>query len=178
MKIKTIMLQDFKNQLRKMGMLPGIMKNRFLIAILISLVSVACTNNDVFFQYKAVTPKGWNKDSLYTFDIKIADTVSAYNIYVNVRNRGEYPYQNLWLFMRKISPDKIQTKDSIECYLADQRGKWLGTGIGSIMEMPILYKQSVKFTQAGTYDYKIVQGMRDSLLLGINDIGMRVETAN
>jgi gliding motility-associated lipoprotein GldH len=158
-----------------MGMLPGIMKNRFLIAILISLVSVACTNNDAFFQYKAVTPKGWNKDSLYTFDIKIADTVSAYNIYVNVRNRGEYPYQNLWLFLNKTTPDKIEKKDSIECYLADQRGKWLGSGIGSVMEMPILYQQNVHFKKTGIYQYKIVHGMRDSVLIGINDIGMRVE---
>ena len=99
-------------------------------------------------------------------------------MYVNVRNRGGYPYQNLWLFLRKISPDKILTKDSIECYLADQRGKWLGSGIGSIMEMPVLYQQNVKFLKSGTYDYKIGHGMRDSILLGINDIGIRVEKVN
>jgi gliding motility-associated lipoprotein GldH len=158
-----------------MEMVPGIMKNRFLLAILISLLTVACSNNDVFFQYKAVAPTGWNKDSLYTFDVKITDTVSAYNVYVNIRNRGEYPYQNLWLFLDKTSPDKIQMKDSVECYLADQRGKWLGSGIGSVMEMPILYQQNARFKKAGIYHYKIVHGMRDSVLIGINDIGMRFE---
>lgn len=157
-----------------MEMLQEIMKNKFLLAILIALISVACKNNDVFFQYKTVAPKGWNKDSLYTFNIKITDTISAYNIYVNVRNRGEYPYQNLWLFLDNTTPDKTQKKDSIECYLADQRGKWLGSGIGSVMEMPILYQQNVRFKKAGTYQYKIVHGMRDSILIGINDIGMKV----
>ena len=154
------------------------MKNKILATILVSLFIVACNNHDVYFQYNTVAINGWNKDTAYVFHVPISDTTATYNIYVNVRNRGEYPYQNLWLFMRKISPDKIQTKDSIECYLADQRGKWLGNGIGSIMEMPILYKQNVKFPQVGTYDYKIVQGMRDSLLIGINDIGMRVEKAS
>ena len=158
-----------------MEMVPGIMKNRLLLATFISLLTIACSSNDVFFQYKAVTPKGWNKDSLYTFDVKITDTVSAYNVYVNVRNRGEYPYQNLWLFLDKTSPDKIQVKDSVECYLADQRGKWLGSGIGSVMEMPILYQQNAHFKKAGIYHYKIVHGMRDSVLIGINDIGMRFE---
>ena len=143
--------------------------------MLISLFALACTTNDVYFQYRSVNSKGWNKDSLYTFDIPINDTTATYNVFVNVRNRGEYPYQNLWLFLSKTNPDRILTKDSIECYLADQRGKWLGYGIGSIMEMPVIYKQNIRFKTIGTYHYKIVQGMRDSILIGINDIGMRVE---
>jgi len=143
--------------------------------MLISLFALACTSNDVYFQYRSVNSKGWNKDSLYTFDIPINDTTATYNVYVNVRNRGEYPYQNLWLFLSKTNPDKIQTRDSIECYLADQRGKWLGSGIGSILEMPVIYQQNIRFKSVGTYHYKIVQGMRDSILTGINDIGMRVE---
>jgi len=151
------------------------MRNRLLLAIFISLTFAACKNNDVFFQYKVVNAKGWNKDSLYTFDIQITDTTSRYNVYVNVRNRGEYPYQNLWLFLNKTSPDKVEMKDSIECYLADQRGKWLGSGIGSVMEMPILYQENIRFNKSGMYRYKIVHGMRDTTLTGINDIGMRIE---
>lgn len=143
--------------------------------IVIAVMAVACTSNDVYFQYKQVASTGWSKDSLYGFDIPITDTAAVYNVYVNVRNRGEYPYQNLWLFLSKTTPDKIQSKDSIECYLADQRGKWLGSGLGSIMEMPVLYQQNVRFKTKGTYRYKIVHGMRDSVLAGINDIGMRVE---
>ena len=149
--------------------------NRSLWAIFISLIAVACTSNDVYFKYQSVASQGWNKDSLYRFDIPIVDTIATYNVYVNIRNRGEYPYQNLWVFLAKTTPDSIESKDSIECYLADKRGKWLGSGLGSILEMPVLYQQNVRFSKSGTYHYKICQGMRDSLLKGINDIGMRVE---
>jgi len=155
-----------------------IMKNRFILAFVFSLLFVGCTSHDVYFQYSPISTNGWSKDTSYVFRIPITDTVATYNVYINVRNRGEYPYQNLWLFLREVTPDTIRTKDSVECYLADQRGKWLGKGIGSIMEMPILYLQNVKFSKPGTYRYDIVQGMRDSLLLGINDIGMRVEKVN
>lgn len=151
------------------------MKNKILSAVAILLLLAGCTGRDVYFQYNPVSANGWSKDTMYVFRVPITDTASTYNIYVNIRNRGEYPYQNLWLFMKRISPDTIQTKDSIECYLADQRGKWLGSGIGSIMEMPVLYQENVRFHKAGIYKYGIVQGMRDSLLTGINDIGMRVE---
>ncbi|MDD4970442.1 MAG: gliding motility lipoprotein GldH [Paludibacter sp.] len=149
--------------------------NKSFWVLFVAIFAIACTSNDVYFQYQSVAQKGWSKDSLYRFDIPITDTVATYNVYVNVRNRGEYPYQNLWLFLNKTTPDSIQSKDSIECYLADQRGKWLGKGLGSILEMPVLYQQNVRFKKAGTYHYKIVQGMRDSVLKGINDIGMRVE---
>ena len=151
------------------------MKTNFLLAIVISLCCVSCHKNDVYFQYNAVNPAGWSKDSAYTFEVPIMDTLASYNIYVNIRNRGEYPYQNMWLFLHKLTPDSIQSTDSIECYLADNRGKWLGSGIGSVYEMPVLYQQNVRFKTAGTYKYKIVQGMRDDVLAGINDIGIRVE---
>lgn len=152
------------------------LKNNFKrLAILSSILLIACTNNDTFFQYIAIAPQGWNKDTLCVFDIPITDISSSYNVYVNVRNRGEYPYQNLWLFMQKMSPDSVVVNDSIELYLADQRGKWLGSGIGSVLEIPVLYQQNVKFQRKGKYQYKIGHGMRDSILVGINDIGMRVE---
>jgi len=151
------------------------MKNNIFLAILISLFTVSCNHNDVYLQYKTIVPEGWSKDSIYTFEIPITDVKSIYNVYVNIRNRGEYPYQNLWLFMSKTSPDKQILNDSIECYLADQRGKWLGSGVGSVYDMPVLYEQNVRFKTKGTYKYKIVHGMRDDILKGINDIGMRVE---
>ncbi len=155
--------------------MPKILLNKLSWIILTLLFAVACTSNDVYFQYKSVPSKGWSKDSLFTFDVPIKDTSATYNVYINVRNRGEYRYQNIWFFLSKTTPDKKQTSDSIECYLADQRGKWLGSGLGSIMEMPIIYQQKVRFKTVGTYHYKIVHGMRDSILRGINDIGMRVE---
>ena len=151
------------------------MKNSLFLAILISIMFVSCVKNDVFLSYKTIPLQGWSKDSLVTFDVAIKDTTVAYNLYVNVRNRGEYPYQNLWIFLSKKTPASMLSKDSIECYLADNRGKWLGTGIGSVMEMSVLYQQNVRFSKAGIYQYKIAHGMRDSVLSGLNDIGFQVE---
>ena len=126
-------------------------------------------------QYLPVNVSGWSKDSLFVFDIPVKDSVATFNIYVNIRNRGEYPYQNLWLFLEKITPDSTISCDTIEFYLANNHGKWLGKGIGSTFEMPVFYQQNIKFQATGTYRYKISHGMRDSVLVGINDVGMRLE---
>lgn len=139
------------------------------------LTMVGCNPNDIFFQYSHVSDNGWSKDSCYVFRVAVTDTLTDYNVYVNIRNRGEYPYQNLWLFLKTINPDGAHTKDSIECYLADQRGKWLGSGVGSVVEMPVIFRQKIRFPKAGVYRFDIGHGMRDSILYGINDIGLRVE---
>lgn len=151
------------------------MKNSWLLLLLLPFLIVSCNGNDVFVGFKPIASKGWSKDSVYTFDVKILDTLATYNVYVNVRNKGDYPYQNLWIFVQKLSPDSVIVNDSIECYLADQRGKWLGRSAGSLFEMPILYQQNVHFSKVGNYHYTLLQGMRDTLLVGVNDIGMRVE---
>ena len=151
------------------------MKTKLLLTSLVVVMMTACNRNDIFFQYTAVNPEGWSKDSLYGFDVEIADTASLYNVYVNVRNNGTYSYQNLWIFLAKTSPDKGLERDSIELYLADQRGKWLGSGMGSVHNMPVLYQENVLFHKAGIYHYSLVHGMRDTLLMGIHDIGIRVE---
>ncbi len=142
------------------------------------LLLASCTSNEVYFKYQTISESGWNKDSVCKFEFTIENAALPYNMYVNTRNRGEYPYQNLWLFIRQTSPDSVVTNDTIEFYLADEFGKWLGNGIGSAFNMPVLYRQNFKFPQKGIYRFEIQHGMRDSLLVGINDVGIKVEKGN
>ncbi len=97
-------------------------RNKFVLLFSITCLMVSCIQKDVYLQYRTLPTNGWNKDSVLTFDIPISDTASLYNVYINIRHRGEYPYQNLWFFLRQSSPvnDSV-TKDTIECYLADHR---------------------------------------------------------
>ena len=151
------------------------MKLRTFILLFIFFTVISCSKKDPYLQYFPVNESGWGKDSLFVFDIQVNDSDANYNLYVNIRNRGEYPYQNMWLFLEKTTPASIISRDTIEFYLADNHGKWLGKGAGAIYNMPVLYQQNLKFPTKGTYRFKIGQGMRDSILVGINDVGMRLE---
>ncbi|NDV45919.1 gliding motility lipoprotein GldH [Paludibacter sp. 221] len=151
------------------------MKKLLFITLLAVALFSSCKNNNVYLSYHAVNPNGWNKDSIYTFEFDIVDTIASYNIYINVRNTPDYPYQNLWLFLSETQPDDAMSNDTIEFYLADHRGKWLGTGAGSTKEMPVIYKESIYFQKSGKYTFDITHGMRTEDLKGITDIGIRVE---
>ena len=88
---------------------------------------------------------------------------------IYVRHTERYPYQNMWLFV-----DDNGYRDTIEFYLADDRGQWLGNKQNGFIEMPVLYEDTKQFADTGRYTLTIRHGMRDSLLRGITDIGMEI----
>lgn len=149
---------------------------RFFIIMLVLVASIiSCNQNEVFFCYQRLPSSGWDKDSLLAFDCQIQDSTSRYNVFIHVRHYGSYPYQNFWMFLENTDAKGNVGKDTIECYLADEFGKWLGTG-NAVKEMHVFYKQSLLFPNTGTYQIKIGHGMRDSVLTGIKEVGLRVET--
>lgn len=136
---------------------------------------VSCDRKRVFESYYELDKNGWNKDSVVVFNVAITDTIKNQNLYVNIRNKGTYPYSNLWLFLTIGSPDGAMRTDTVEFTLAEPSGRWKGSGIGSLHDNQILFKSSIYFPRKGKYTFQIKQGMRDNVLQGIRDIGIRLE---
>jgi len=145
-----------------------------LIYILLPLLLIGCKGNNVFTGSERVDEDGWRMDSIYSFKFDIKDTTKAYQIKFLVRNTPAYKYQNLWLFVKKVDPDFVSKSDTVQMFLADDFGNWLGSGLGSIYSGEYLYKDSMHFSQPGTYQYFIRHGMRTDSLEGIHDIGLSV----
>ncbi len=153
------------------------MKQLLIIILGIFLISgiISCDRKRVFEAYQPLGEKGWNKDSVVVFNVELTDTIRNHNLYVNIRNKGTYPYSNLWLFLSIGSPDGISRTDTVEFSLAEASGRWKGSGIGDLYDNQILYKSSAYFPHKGNYTFQIKQGMRDNVLEGIRDIGIRIE---
>lgn len=84
-----------------------------------------------------------------------------------------YPYQNLWLFCNEELPFGPLIRDTIECTLADEYGKWFGHGI-SLFQSSFPIRKQYLFPHTGQYTFSFRQGMRDDALTGIQEIGFRV----
>jgi gliding motility-associated lipoprotein GldH len=137
---------------------------------------ISCDSNKVFEAYIEVENANWQKENVASFEFSAIDTTLAHNLYINVRNTGMYPYSNLYLFVTMQGPNGGVLKDTVNCILADNRGKWLGTGVGDLWDLKIPYVGGFKFAQAGSYIVSLEQGMRaENGLEGITDIGLRVE---
>ncbi len=147
----------------------------FIIVCVLLTVFASCDKNLVFEKNLPVAEKGWNKDSVIAFDIPIADTLQNNNLYINVRNDIKYKYSNLWLFIEIDQPGNKSVTDTFEVTLADPAGKWFGEGFGGVKNRQVIYKRNVYFPVSGDYKINIKQGMRENVLKGITDIGVRLE---
>lgn len=147
----------------------------YLFSIIFLVGISSCDRRKVFEDYRELSPAGWNKDSVVVFQFPIKDTTRNNNLFVDIRNKGNYPYSNLWLFLSVASPDGKVHTDTVEFTLAEPSGRWKGSGLGGLYDSKIRYKSSVYFPHKGEYKISIKQGMRDNVLKGIHDIGVRVE---
>ena len=148
------------------------MRKNFLLLIT-SLLLVGCQGDIVYTAFKTIPNTGWESDSSLCYQPVIADSILNCQMLITIRHTDAYPYQNLWLFV-DIQKDSIPvTRDTIECYMANERGEWLGGGL-SIHELPLLYNDNYQFARIGEYQISITQGMREDTLIGIKEVGVKI----
>lgn len=147
--------------------------NKFLPFILCCILLAACVNKNIYTDFHSFKNGEWNQDSICYFEVNISDTISPYRISIETRNNNLYPYRNIWLFIEIITPSGSVRKDTIGFDLADNYGNWLGKGL-SVYELEHIYENSFIFRQPGIYTFSVKQGMRDDVLRGVNEIGIKL----
>lgn len=142
----------------------------FCLLAVASMGLTSCSLRDLIYsQVYPIPSEQWHMDSVVRFEVPITDISATYRTIVYVRHSERYPYQNMWLFVGNETQ-----RDTIEFYLADDRGRWLGDRHNGIIEMPVLLDENRHFSGPGTYVFEIQHGMRDTLLRGVTDIGLEV----
>ncbi|MBX7181228.1 MAG: gliding motility lipoprotein GldH [Bacteroidia bacterium] len=135
----------------------------------------SCRNPAMFDENQEIEGSQWKIAQKPKFSVVIEDTLQNTDVYLNLRNSSCYPYNNIFLFVNTTFPNGKQAKDTLECILANEKGQWLGDGLGDIWDNRILFKKNVRFPQKGTYTFEIEQAMRVDPLPCILDVGWRLE---
>jgi len=148
---------------------------RMLIPGMLALTS--CGPDTLYVKNIPIDRAGWPADQFITFQVPVEDLAGVYMIYLQVRNDGRYENSNLWLFVTTHSPTGATLRDTIECRLSDEEGRWLGRGSGGRYSLEIPYRYRVRFPEKGTYLFEIEHGMRTRLLQHVTDLGLRIEKA-
>ena len=146
-----------------------------ICAIILMLLSAACGSDVVFEKNQNIPGDKWDRHFIPAFEVEITDTLNPHNLMINLRNTGEYPRSNLFLFISATSPAGAFTRDTLELVLAESSGRWKGKGFGNVWQNRFFYRQNVRFPVKGNYTFRIEQAMRFDELPGILDIGLRVE---
>lgn len=157
------------------------LRNSFVL-LLVALLLFSCDEKRVFDEYKSVG-SAWHKDSIVTFELPQLDSKKLYNLYVNVRDNDDYPFNNLFLIVSLEHPNRQVKVDTLEYQISNPDGTLLGDGFTDIKENKLFYKDNVSFTQKGVYKIHLKQAVRQTgkiegvpSLTGITDVGFRIES--
>jgi gliding motility-associated lipoprotein GldH len=150
--------------------------HKYFIALFFGILFLSsCTDqNKTWKQNLIIENSLWNKDTLLKFNIPVEDTVSLYSLSVYLRNRTDYSFQNLYLFLNTMAPNGNATTDTLNYILAHDDGSWTGSGglFSKYRENTFLYRKYIRFPEKGNYSVTIRHGMRKDNLEGITSVGL------
>lgn len=150
--------------------------DRRILFYLFSACSLAGCDQVMYQAHEQMPNKIWEVGHNIGFDVDVTDTVTGYDFYIDLRNEGTYPYANIYMFVNTTFPSGKSARDTVECMLADHSGRWLGSGLGDVLDNHILFKKNIRFPNTGTYKFEFEQGMRTESLPAILDLGISIET--
>lgn len=155
--------------------------NGLQLALAVVLLLVSCDKKRVFDEYREIDGS-WHKKQKIVFSFEQQDTVSKYNMFVNIRNNNDYPFNNLFLIISMLQPDGVTKVDTLEYLMAHPDGSLMGDGFSDVKESKLWYKEKAKFPKPGKYVVSIEQAVRETgkvagmeQLPGISEIGFRIE---
>ena len=149
------------------------MKKTCIILFVGLLALSSCQPRVAYSDFRTMPIEGWHEDSVLTFETDIHDSMGIYDVLIVVRHTNQYAYQNLWVFVDTYTDLGISQRDTIEATLADDYGRWLGSGINRY-ELPLLYIDNMSMPTHQTR-FTIQHGMRTEWLKGITDVGVVVK---
>ena len=155
-----------------------------LLLILLAVFSGACTTDVLVAEYRSL-PGYWDNKEAVTFQLPELDSLGTYNVFINLRNTNDYPFNNIFLITTMEFPHGKTVIDTLEYRMAYPDGSWMGEGIGSVKDNKLWYKEGVRFFEEGIYTLSIEQAVRNNgqvdgvkELEGIAEVGYSIERAN
>jgi gliding motility-associated lipoprotein GldH len=158
-------------------------KTNFIGLLLLFLFFTSCDKKQFYSEYKELDGS-WKKSDTLRFTFEQKDTINPYNLFLNVRNNNDYPFNNMYLIVSLKEPGKKPTIkiDTLEYQMADLDGTLLGEGFTDVKESKLWYLENYVFNRIGNYKVEVVQAVRATgevngvaELKGITELGLQIE---
>ncbi|MCQ2295618.1 MAG: gliding motility lipoprotein GldH [Bacteroidales bacterium] len=149
-----------------------------IIAACTCMTLISCNKNVFYASEQDVDELGWNLNQYLKYDVDVEDTLQMYDFYIDLRNSTSYDKANTFLFIHTTFPDGSIAHDTLECPLADPQGSWYGRRTGRYIDSRFVFRRHVIFPRTGHYHFEIGHGMRDTNVVGLRSVGLRIEQFN
>ncbi|HEY0677005.1 MAG TPA: gliding motility lipoprotein GldH [Chitinophagaceae bacterium] len=146
--------------------------------MMISVFLSACGPINTFEKNVPIPGHEWESGFKPVITFDITDTASLYNVFMVIRHRNAYGYNNIWIRGTVQEPADTATRtQQYDLKLANDEKGWFGKGMDDIFEHRILIQERTRFTRPGEYRFKLEHTMREDPLKHVMNVGLRIEKA-
>lgn len=127
------------------------------------------------FAYQPTPVDGWEMTDSLTFSIDTVRTAGTYRLTVGLRTSAShaYPYRDVTLQIVERISGRPQYVVNTNCHLTNAEGDISGHGIASYQYAFDIGTMQLQERDTGTITIRHL--MRDPILRGITDVGIRLE---
>lgn len=150
------------------------MKNIIFPIVLLLFMVSACGPTYILDETYEIDKSAWTYEDSLRFEFTIEDTLQLYDLVLEVKHETSYAFQNLYTKIHTQFPDDQRLSKSVSLELANQVGAWRGDCNAETCTVEIPIQQGAFFNQAGKYVITIEQYMRESPIVGIQSIALKV----
>lgn len=142
-----------------------------LILLLLVVATAGCRlrHND-YSDFRTFDNADWAYADSLEFVPQLEDSVADGHLGVCVRHTDAYHYSNLWVELSWPVNDSVRHTDTLQLQLADDFGKWHGTGSGVSYQYVDTLKQPVRLRRGVPLRLRHI--MRIDTLHDIEQVGL------
>ncbi|TAF35459.1 MAG: hypothetical protein EAZ57_04635 [Cytophagales bacterium] len=150
----------------------------FRIACLFSLIALSSCG---WFSGRIINtlepvnaPDGWGADDVKIFEMEVEDTLTKYNIGVNLHHNNKHQTFAVSMKLMVVSPNRVIQELPLNLSLLDSAGKYQGESGTDFYELSYLVAERLRLTEMGIYTLELVANTNHE---GVQKIGVWVEKA-
>ena len=156
-----------------MACLTHSLKKTILLPAII-LLAAACHAPEGYHAFRTLPDEGWKRGDTLYFSLPRQTGTRPCRAALEIRHRGDYPYCSLWLLVSHNTADSLTFRtDTVECMLVDKHGHFDGAGINDLYQKSFPLPD-ITLHEGSAPTFKIAPFMKDRLLEGISDVGIRL----
>lgn len=154
-------------------------KRLHLCFVCCTLYLFSCQTIDLYEKTANIPGHKWSSSFKPTFHFTIKDTAAPYQLYITMRHRDRYNYNNIYIKLTTQQPGQDSTQSArYDLKLGSDETGWLGSGMDDIYEHLIPLTPAgtpFYFRKPGEYSFTIEQVMREDPLENVLNVGLRIE---
>lgn len=147
----------------------------YSLLISFAVFNISCENKAIVYNnYYDFSNATWSHNDSIIFNWTVEDTNSIYNIDIQLRASNAYKWSNIFIFSDVFFPNGKARRDTMEYYLANSNGHWIGERSGLIVQYQFPIYKKIRLPLIGDYKFFIQQAMRDTVLNEILNVGIKI----